>query len=413
MNDKQSISDSQDQPNNILELFHFRQLVIPGDVFAYFVDGTITITEMLLLCMIDAAVKVRGEGCFLTNQTLADNLRVKHVQNIQEMKQKLTKLGLIRSVGRILIHGRGRNVLETKWSRIRLKGDPDDSEQAFRSFNTVGNTVLKLPYSSSLHSEEKRQDMKPAYSVEQATHKENTMPFGMIESPSKVSERAQELYNEIRQTALSKKWFVSNSIQKKAKQIQILINKHGEEEVTRIVYGYTRGVKDGTILKPQIGDGEQFKKRYDWIKETVEKIEKANPTIELTKEGKRILSHLPESWPCGAEKDLPKAVQLTYNFFCDFSNRLDGANRVIPTYRAFAERIQNEMLDPLGFTITWFKEVFDQVSKWERWSGNIMWFVPNEEHPKFNTMGEQWAKGYFAEANGKWAKFIVGLYGKE
>jgi hypothetical protein len=95
----------------------FRYFVIPAGVVELVADGTITRNEAWLLALIDSLVKVKGEGCWASNQWLGERCGVKKRQ-VQLDISHLRELGLIvDSIQPKLIRGEPTRTIEAYWSR--------------------------------------------------------------------------------------------------------------------------------------------------------------------------------------------------------------------------------------------------------------------------------------------------------
>ncbi len=99
---------------------------IPADVVTLYQTKKITTHEMILLAKVDSLVRrgvpgQPGHGCYATNRWLAAEIGLKNGQSVHNMITKLKKMGLL-----LELHDTGsettRRYLETKWSRVYLKG---------------------------------------------------------------------------------------------------------------------------------------------------------------------------------------------------------------------------------------------------------------------------------------------------
>lgn len=103
-----SMNGAEERPT-----FHFRGGFLRADVFYLLRDNKITKTDLLLLFMVDALVKTRGEGCWASNAYLAEQIGATPTY-VSDSIKKLSgdDLKLM-----IVSHKNTRRYLETDWSR--------------------------------------------------------------------------------------------------------------------------------------------------------------------------------------------------------------------------------------------------------------------------------------------------------
>lgn len=121
---KQSESNRNHKSSNKPETHEpkFRGTFVPAEIFFLLRDGKLTSTEFALLQIIDSLVDAEGDGCWASNDYLANYVRCK-VRHVQKMIAKLKEMELIKQVGWKKIGDKSFRILETKWSRLNASTD--------------------------------------------------------------------------------------------------------------------------------------------------------------------------------------------------------------------------------------------------------------------------------------------------
>ena len=95
-----------------------RGLWIPIEVASLVEAGVINPTQAMLAAYIDGYVKLKGEGCWATNKTLARRLNLTP-EWVSASISVLTRLGIVKQRGTKITEKGSLRILETSWSRIR------------------------------------------------------------------------------------------------------------------------------------------------------------------------------------------------------------------------------------------------------------------------------------------------------
>jgi hypothetical protein len=115
--------------------YQFRGIFLPAEIVMRIVNGELNSTDIAVLVVVESLVKHKGEGCYATNQYLADAAG-KSKMFISETISKLVKMGLLVSSTQI-VQKRHIRYLETCWSRTA-------NEPTFKSPEGEGVRVKPL-----------------------------------------------------------------------------------------------------------------------------------------------------------------------------------------------------------------------------------------------------------------------------
>jgi hypothetical protein len=400
MPDARSSDQSVPSSTSILDAFNWRGVWTPGEVIALLIDGVLNPTEVMLLSLIESAVKVRGEGCWISNNTFAKALGLANKANVNRMIRKLKKLDLVYEVGYVMKNNLRLRVLRTRLPECREIGKGD-------SFKAHPRTALKLA-DSSLRSEikkyvapsgEPRIGEKPALSGQFIPELENT---GKGKGPSEKWDNwcAMRLRDcAANATKISRKYVLSAE----GKHFRMLRKDLGDDRnrIERVLDFYC--VQIGRPFVPDVQNAKTFRRKWTQLEAAYQRYLKNNPDVQITDEAHSVVKHylFGLNWPKGSATKLLPAVQVMLDRYRDFRAKLRayketrpewikvGKNTVqnAPKHHALAHFLSKALSSVDFFVGRWFADLYQRVVNWPKWHGNLMSDVWNGD-PKDQKFGK-------------------------
>jgi len=119
----------------------FRGTFTPADIHKLLYRGEISPVEMVLLTIIDSLVDPDGDGCWASNAYLSERIH-KSIPYVKSMIGRLKREGLLKQIGWKNINGKSFRMLETAWSRVRTTPELDKPTgiAGNTSWGIAGNT---------------------------------------------------------------------------------------------------------------------------------------------------------------------------------------------------------------------------------------------------------------------------------
>lgn len=379
---------SAKERESVFNRLHIKRLSIPIEVLELYMARVLNSTEVILLAIIDGAVNIRKEGCFITNPELAKCLRLRDPQDVSNMKRKFKNLNLIREIGYKLIHGRKVPVLETKWSPVLRENTPpwikpDDDSGNFQPYCILSNTEIQETGSEA-------PPLRPQ-------PEENNMGFFErmnIENPKKNTrfdvQCSKQLFNAIKTipslpvTYNENKWCVT--FRKLRKSVPIGL-------ISTVLDWYE--INASKLSKPRLQNAKQFLTNFEWLRSLMEKDQKDK--VEISPEAHRIWEQLKHYRWQKSDKVLP-AIQITLDNFRSFGEKLSEFCRNNPKEIQVGKNTTRNAEDyvraahylwdlhrPESRTADWFTEMFKRVSNYKEWYSDPIKeaFDGNINHPQF------------------------------
>jgi hypothetical protein len=385
----------------LFQKFQWREIRIPADVFMMYLDKTLTLTEAILLGIIDGMVSAKGLGCWASNSELAFCLRLKNRKDVQVMIRKLKRLNLVQQVGWHIHQGRKHRILETAWSRIDVTGcPPGGNKPPLQGGINPPNYILRIQ--NKKHKQDSRANLASAEDPKSELHEmpsnKNTF-FPQMDTYKLDLQLAKQLDTALKQNQKLKqskgvRWKKRNYSDKWPQWFRALrVQDHWAPiELQNILDWYCeeilkRDLDDKSF--PQVQDAQSFRKcmnRNNWIPRLYDDHVTRNPQIEISANALQIVKQLRMlRWPKDSGKDLPVAVQLTINNYTAVKSKLrkylelnpaeiktknsvrsgtpvsrmvDGLLRFLPQAELFAEQ--------------WFRSLHNRVHNWKDWHGNLL-----------------------------------------
>lgn len=197
------------------------------------------------------------------------------------------------------------------------------------------------------------------------------MNRGFFQGLGKLTEWDLKMSKRLRSWVASKNWFVSSSSAKWGPQFRIIRLHYNKqtEEIEKLLDWYIKNYGKGITL-PKIQNGEDFKKRFDWIQESYQKNQQIDDDEKDLKVIIKVLNGL--NWPKGSLFQLSSAVKQCAVGY-------DNVMKKVTSERKHANRriqfLKREMGSKKRFLIRWFTNIHKQVIEWVDWSGNLQSFV--------------------------------------
>lgn len=429
MNDKLSTSSSQECTQKFSGTFNF------PEVHFLVRDGVLTGSEAFLLSVIYSFIDHKsGTGCWASIGTLAKECN-RSARQLHRMMRHLIKLGLVIQTGEHQVKTNKMPEYHLKWTMYLLERSehllgvtsmsPGDMPVTLKKDQSLSDSSL-VDQSKTTDRRDRRNlktkgNESPYRNSTTSSHKkEKEMSFGLEQTGFRPASKTTDFHMRLaiqHKTASYKagklmvpKTSTLNQTFKTKDWARIYAKFMDDYEVSAEEMQKTMDWYCTNISKeftPTAFCARHFCHKYNQIQEAMKREAIRNPEVVVTEEATKILKYLPDDWPKGSITDLPKAVQLTYQFTKDFIERLRKNESPL------ANHIWEEILGSRDFTLRWFKDIHREVIGWSGWSGKIMTYVPNPRHARFNKLGEGWAREYYGTEGSKekWAKLIQDLYG--
>lgn len=190
-------------------------------------------------------------------------------------------------------------------------------------------------------------------------------------------------------------------------QFAILRRRYGSDEVGRVLDAYIRH----RIDKPRVASAEQFKMRWDWIVQVVDRL--CADEFVYSDDAKAIVADLSELiWPGESHLQLPRVVQKSldnYQLFADLTQRFSPT----PQYRGISLRdvlleVQGRLADPHSEVLSWFRAIWKAVKGWAEWSGKLDSYVWNPLSDRFGKWAARVVSNYCGEPDA-WSQVVAVL----
>lgn len=379
------------------EKLEFHRALIPGEVLYLLSEGHLTPTDVVLLTVIDSLVKTRGEGCWMSRAKMSQMI-CKSPRQVKRIVKKLRDLKLIKAVAIKRIAGRDYLVLETAWSRVRVKvatGDIHDTGPVPPVSPYIDSELLRNSSSDSgyrpaagaampeLADTPQQGDNMPLHDVPQ----QNKQPSDLIKRAAK----------RLRKFSARMNWPISRSNRRWEVPLQILGNQVGDDLVSKAVRWYVGNHPDQIRLK--LIDGHEFRERFAVVQRRMEECQQKQ--VEIEDLLKPVVKEV-ESWGWPKGKDnVPAACQLTLRASREFRGRLmsfyEGqASKNVPHVAFAGWLLEGGMPYNLNFVTDWMKRVFNRVKDWDGWHGDLIREVPQPgiADKRFNEWGRSLAQDY-------------------
>jgi hypothetical protein len=389
------IPDHTPRPT-ILEKLHWRDLRIPGDIFTLLLDNSISSTEILLLAIIDGGVRVRGEGCWITNKEFANALGIKHEFSIRRMIRHLKDLGLVKQVGWKMYHGQRCRLLETSWSRVFTR----------ENINVRSESTFMFPYSTNVEIRQTVEDQESSTKREKppVINEEMAVPLNAPNgqlfhenqiSPTAVKKKGKTLPFDNRCATYLRKSVVAKTNtngkwkhSKWANEFRMLRESVNDNRVRvdNVLEWYAEHIGSGPFV-PVAHCAKTFRDKFLKIEAQMEKDYAKSPTdVVVSSEATDLTKRLKFlRWPKTSGQNLDKAVQVTLSSFRSFRQKLaiyvknnaeliqaGGSYQRAPGKVQLAHIVARSFNYPVMWVEKWFTAVHARIAKWDNWSDDIM-----------------------------------------
>lgn len=420
------IPDHTPRPT-ILEKLHWRDLRIPGDIFVLLTEHVLNPTEVLLLAIIDGGVRVRGEGCWITNQEFANALRLKRKRNVEKMIAKLKSLGLVKQVGWKIWQGQKCRLLETKWSRVYT---PEHSTV----FKDGRPPSLKAPYSTNVEIRHNVDDRRSSTENDENPITNGTAimssdaPNGQMFPPEQLGAKTNATDKNkgevlpfdnrcalrLRKTVVAKtkangRWKHS----KWADEFRMLRETVNNDRirVDNALEWYLDHIGDKYV--PVALCARTFRDKFFKIESQMEKDTATTmATVTVSPEAQAIADRLTGQslWPKVSKQEVAKGTQLTLDRTRALITQLSRVRDANPgsEIAGFINHIRGmQYVTPNNLTHKLMLLVYHSIKNWQAWSGDLfrqLW-DGTLTHKYLNGLGQTWAKEYSHNPN-LWHKLV-------
>jgi len=340
----------------------FKGTWLPAVVHQYFEDGKITAIEMVLLSTVDA-LSDEDEGCYASNEWLAEKLRMKP-NSVGDMVSRLVKVGMLhREVKR---GQRGSR----RWLRVWY--DPTPVETGVRTPVAAG--VLPLPTEGDNRTQDEMvligDDMKGFF--EQFDHQE-----------SDYDHLAQALHDQLKSHGLlPKKW----SLQRWANDIGIAFRRHDNaQEVFTHLLGHITHER-----MPTVRSGKSFKEKFENIERNMTILQAGNWfAIPISEQTTSRLERLRmKRWEHGSDDHLAAAVELSEQAYGRLRVSIVTFHQRSPAKlkrHKYRETLMNQMENlllrlPQLLVSNYFDALHSRLHNWDDWSGDLKpWILTGDK----------------------------------
>lgn len=368
--------------------FHFRGTFNHRVTHELLVAGKITTTEFALLAVIDS---LNGpDGCYASKAYLANCVHVLP-RHVQKMVARLIRLGLIYQDGMFRSRGRNCRVLRTGQggSHIWL---PDGAINGSLSKDSRNNTR------SASGRRERKEEELGFFEVDET-------PIQKNKPRQSDHEMARELRSaiQVKGVHLARRW--SESAWAK-EMFRIRIELANDQRLTNVFRWYLKNV--GRPYTPVALSAKAFRAKFAAIEAAMKRDKDAlAEQVTVGPEAARLVKYYDGlGWPKGTKARLGPATQRTLNALKEFRDRLKANALVQPALEKRVARILSYLKH--GYTITWFRLVFDRYGTWDKWSGDIDTMVWDPNHKLFTEQARGWMREYTGDPK-DWDKLLEAL----
>lgn len=396
-----SDSPSPDQPQ-----FQFRDPRVPGAWLHLLCENKITALEFSLAIVIDAYVKIGGEGCWASNKHLARSLGCTQRSIIRSLN-RLEEIGCV-----VRYVKDNRRYLETVWSRVLEGGCPAGHPPRARP-----GTLIVVP--TELQNKYKCRDRGAvAGGVTGANDKMAFFPNLTTQKKNPPSledfERTTQLHEAIvHSTTTIQKWSKS----KWADEFRILRGELEQDEVRvqEVLDWFSDHI--GKPYVPEAYSAYGFRKKFLQIESAMKRDKKKNPRVTPSQPALDIADRLGRKhWPKGSKDQIPIVAEVSLQNYTSFLSRVrealadlnedePGAARM----GRFIEYLLGKLPSTTHFVESWLAEANRRVQGWESWSGDLTAFAYEMNHKDFQAHGRGLASRW-GGSEGPWEKLMEGIH---
>lgn len=379
---------------------------IPMPIVELFRADKINKGEMLLLATVYSFVKnSKHRSCFVTNQTMAEHLRCTKSWARQTI-YSLVKKGYLDSwVDKI--HDSKRVARHLRCVDLHTLS-PCQKNDTLGVRIPTHNKQPKLGKTSKEVSPErsaKRSGVNRSLSWNGKNYKQtieyddddnnlSTDFLGAKKSKTTITSQDVELARQLWEVLFKLKRLRTdkrkafNQFEKVkrswSKAISQLREREGKTWTKKVIQWYVAHAADK--YTPVVWSVQSFKKKFRQIEQAIDRHDKQNPQIKISKEAKQIVERLKEfNWPGTSSDQLPAVVQQSLDNFKKFRESCSDIKKD-PDASAIARYVCNELAHPSEFVFQWFEEVFWRVEGWDKWDGKLQREVISVDHDRFKKL---------------------------
>ena len=416
----------------------FGGIWVPRTIWDGALNGQISFKELLVLMLVHSFVG-KGGDCFASNRYIGEKLRVSETRARHIIAGLVEKGFLIRTD----FDGRKR-FLTTCFSNptpIELEkqtGRPFEKQTGRPFEKQTGRPFEKQTYNSNKFNNKKvYMSQTDKVGVGSCDSEKNNSLINDIIPPIKKSKRAGRIKKNNLTNSIS---LLFPNTTKKLREVYKEISTGTyiprretiDKELRRLT---KRGIEKKTIIQvykwytshfkeeytPKIYKAEDLYKKFSRIEEAMNRSSQPDAALEkptvmsyddLDENGKWIYEKLKRaSWPKGSISQLPEVIAsslqnlkevIKINEAIIKEKTFDEALYARPDHNAHRVAWRFKKATRIGacndFILAWFSEIYEEVSRWEQWSGKLKSYVISIDNERFQVYLKEVLQAFFGSS---------------